>query len=421
MAFPRKAWKELRRQATQRKLSFLMGARQVGKSTLLKSLYEELSREHHCLYLDLDLLSNYQKASTFELLLNTLKIQGYREEQREFFYLFLDEFQHYPDLVRVMKNIYDHTTNIKIYASGSSSLVMKDQIQESLAGRKIITTLFPLDFEEFLWFKGKEALARNLHNVSALQGENLSATVAEYDALLQDFLIFGGYPEVALQDALSEKRAVLESIFDLYVKKDLVEYLKVGRILELKKVIEFLTVNNGQKIKYESISALTSLPFHEIQKYLEILKETYLIEIVRPFYTNKNKELVKIPKIYFIDCGVRNFFLNNFNALTLRNDAGFLLENFVLAELLKRGITSVKFWQDKNRNEVDFIIEQHQAIVPLEVKYKYHLKPEDFRGLAAFSEQYPKTKSRYLINLGVQQASKGLSLQLPYRLDFKAE
>lgn len=419
MALPRKLFQELQAQAAERKISFLLGARQVGKTTLLRSLHEQLSGQNQCLFLDLDLLSNYEKVSTFEILLNSLKAQGYEEQQQQFFYLFLDEFQRYPALAKVMKNVYDHTTNIKIYASGSSSLAMKDQIQESLAGRKKIKELFPLDFEEFLWFKGKEKLARNITYLDALQGEDLHSVVAEYQELLQEFLVFGGYPEVVLKARPQEKKEVLESIFDLYVKKDLVEYLNMGKIVEMKKLIEFLAVNNGQKIKYEEISALTGLPFHEIKNYLEILKETYLIETVRPFYTNKNKELAKIPKIYFIDAGIRNFFLRNFNALSLRNDGGFLFEGFILAELMKQGKNTIKFWQDKRRNEVDFIIERGTNILPIEVKFKQTLKQEDFKGLEAFLELYPGTKRGYLINLGVQKKSKDRLVLLPYSLPFR--
>ena len=149
--YPRKIFLELLKQAKSRKISLLLGARQVGKTTLLRTLYQELSKTHKCLFLDLDILSNYESLSTFELLLATLKIHGYAEEdQTQWFYLFLDEFQKYPKLTIILKNVYDTLSNVKIYASGSSSLTIKHTTQESLAGRKIITTVYTLDFEEFL-------------------------------------------------------------------------------------------------------------------------------------------------------------------------------------------------------------------------------------------------------------------------------
>ena len=414
---PRKIFKRLKEQAKDKKIALLLGARQVGKTTLLKELYLELSQSNRCLFLDLDILSNYEKVSTFENLINTIKLNGYKEEQNEFFYLFLDEFQRYPAIAKIMKNVYDNFNNVKIYASGSSSLAIKSQIQESLAGRKKINEIFPLDFEEFLWFKQNDKLLTNFLNINGLKGENLYSPLKEFNGLLKEFLVFGGYPEAVLKTSKEGKTEVLSSIFDLYVKKDLLEYLNIEKILDIKKLIEFLAVNNGKKIKYEEISKLTSLKFNETKRYLEMLRETYIVEILRPFYTNKNKEIVKIPKIYFIDNGVRNFFINNFNELSLRDDSGFLFEGFVLSEFLKKGIKNIRFWQDKNGNEVDMLFEENSILTPIEVKFKQSLKSEDFRGVNAFLKDYPKTKKGYIINLGSQKTSKNINLILPYSLD----
>src|SRR3989344_795080 len=205
MIFERKIFEKLRKQANDRKISLLIGARQVGKTTLLKELFNQLSRENKCIFLDLDIMSNYEKVSSFESLSNLLKLNGYEENQKRFFYLFLDEFQKYTSLAKVMKNAYDNLHNVKIYASGSSSLTIKNQVQESLAGRKIINEIFPLDFEEFLVFKGEENLVNNLKNIKKLKGDNLSASLKEYKKPLEQFMIFGGYPEIALKNSGEEK------------------------------------------------------------------------------------------------------------------------------------------------------------------------------------------------------------------------
>ena len=180
MALTRRILDRLKVQAKDRKISLLIGARQVGKTTILKMLFGELSLKNKCLFLDLDILSNYEKISTFENLLNLLKINGYSEKQAEFFYLFLDEFQRYPAVAKTMKNAYDNLPNVKIFASGSSSLTIKNQVQESLAGRKIITEIFPLDFEEFLIFKNEDKLAGNLGNLSKLRGDKLNQSLKDY-------------------------------------------------------------------------------------------------------------------------------------------------------------------------------------------------------------------------------------------------
>ncbi|MFH1209814.1 MAG: ATP-binding protein [archaeon] len=413
---PRKLFERIKEQRKDKKISIILGPRQVGKTTLLKELYKELSKTNKCLFLDLDILSNYEKISTFENLINTLKLNGYKESEKDFYYLFLDEFQKYINLANIMKNVYDNFDNIKIYASSSSSLVIKDQVQESLAGRKKVNELFALDFEEFLWFKQDDKIIEKLNNAKNLEGDGLYILLPELNHLLEEFLIFGGYPGVVLKNTKEEKIEVLESIFDLYAKKDLISYLHIEKILDIKNLIEYLAVNHGQKIKYEEISEKFSLRYKEVKNYIEILKETYLVYLLKPFYTNKNKELVKIPKVYFIDNGVRNFFIKNFNEISLRNDIGFLFEGFVLSELIKKGIKNIKFWQDKNKTEVDFIIDNISLQIPLEVKFKQNIKSDDFNGLDAFMKEYPKTKKKYLINLNTQKDIE-YSLILPYSLE----
>lgn len=407
----RKIFDKLMKQKNIKKISLVLGARQVGKTTVLKELHNNLKGKNKALFLDLEIFTNFEKVSSFENLKNTLKLAGYDESQKDFFYLFLDEFQRYKDLSIVMKNIYDNLDNIKIYASGSSSVTIKDQIQESLAGRKITNILYPLDFEEFLWFKESEI---NVKTTKKLSGENLHKPASALLQLLKEFIIFGGYPEVVLQKTKEDKVEVLKSIFDLYVKKDLVEYLKIEKILQIKKLIELIAINNGQKIKYDEISEICSLKFKDVKDYIEILQETYIVYTLRPFFTNKNKEIVKIPKIYFIDNGVRNFFINNFNPSELRDDNGFLFEGYVLSELLKSGRESIKFWQDKNAHEVDILLNK----VPIEIKFKTSLKHEDFIGLEVFAKQYKDTKQFYLINLGVQKKKDRIEMKLPYDLGF---
>jgi len=416
----RNLFKELLKQKDDKKVSLLLGARQVGKTTILKELYKSIciDLKNKGLFLDLDVFSNFEKASSFESLINTLKLNGYEKGQEKFFYLFLDEFQRYEVFSTIMKNLYDNFNNIKIYASGSSSLEIKNQIQESLAGRKKINILYPLDFKEFLWFKDDESALKQLSNVDKLEGENLNKPAVKLIELLKEFLVYGGYPEVVLQKTKKEKIEVLESIFDLYVKKDLVEYLQIEKILGVKKLIEYLAINNGQKIKYDEICQICSLDYQSVKNYIEILKETHLISVIKPYFTSKNKEIVKIPKIYFIDNGVRNFFINNFNSTNLRDDRGYLFEGYVISELLKSGIKSdfLKFWQDKNKHEVDIIVDVVHKQVPIELKFKANLKKEDFLGLKTFLTAYPKVRTAYLINLNLQKKMNGVHAKLPFKL-----
>jgi len=398
------------------KISLLIGARQVGKTTLLKQLYEKICIEEKKkgIFLDLDIFTNFEKVGTFENLLNTVKLNGYEEKQKDFFYLFLDEFQRYSDFSIILKNVFDNLKNVKIYASGSSSIKIKNQIQESLAGRKIITKIYPLGFIEYLQFQEKTNLLEQIKNITKLKGIELDKTTRELRKELESFLIFGGYPEVALTKT-QEKPKILEGIFDLYIKKDLIEYLNIKKIANVKKLIEFLAINHGQKIKYEELCQISSLDYKEVLNYLNILEETFLIKTIRPFYKNKNKELVKVPKIYFIDSGVRNYFINNFNESRLRSDFGHLFEGFIVSELVKQGREGIKFWQNKNKQEVDLILEEGK-IIPIEIKFKENLKSDDEIGLKVFLEEY-KSKEGYLINLSTQEKRGKISFILPYGLN----
>ena len=177
------------KQKDNKKISLILGARQVGKTTVLKGVYENLSedKKNRCLFLDLDIFTNFEKVSTFENLVNTLKLNGYNEQQKSFFYLFLDEFQRYEDISIILKNIYDNFNNIKIYASGSSSLKIKNAIQESLAGRKKVNIMYPLDFEEFLGFIEKDDLLLQLNRTKNVNGEKLDKIFSDLLTLLNQF------------------------------------------------------------------------------------------------------------------------------------------------------------------------------------------------------------------------------------------
>jgi len=378
-----------------RKISLILGSRQVGKTTLLKQLHSAICSDTKGVFLDLDVISNYEKVSNYENFINFITLLGYKQNKGGYFYMFLDEFQRYPGFSIVLKNVYDNNSNIKIFATGSSSIKIKDEIQESLAGRKRIHYLYPLSFSEFIDFKGNEEAKLHLTNVENVKGTRLSMPLL--NGLLNEFMIYGGYPEVVLTKNKNDKIQVLKDIFDLYVKKDIIEYLNINRVLNVKTLIEILSVNNGQKIKYEELAQVCSLKEYEVRNYLEILKETFLVYELRPFFTNKNKEIVKIPKVYFIDSGVRNFFLNNFNELNIRNDSGFLFEGFVLSELIKSGIEKLKYWQNKNKREVDFILDIASEHIPIEVKYKSVIKSKDFLGLAAYKKQYVKETVSFIV------------------------
>ncbi|MFO7984837.1 MAG: AAA family ATPase [Desulfatiglandaceae bacterium] len=181
--------------------------------------------------------------------------------------------QRYADISRVLKAVCDHHPRVKMYASGSSSLAINEQIQESLAGRKRIIHMCPLSFFEYLNFTEQYALVQQLDNLPNIQSDSLAKLVPDAFRALEQFFIYGGYPEVALTP-LSQKREVLESIFDLYVKKDLVDFLNIERISHAKTLIHHLAVNHGQEAKYSQLAQVAGVDEKTAKNYLEILRET---------------------------------------------------------------------------------------------------------------------------------------------------
>lgn len=381
----RKLFQKLLKEKDSKKISIIIGPRQVGKTTLLKQLHEELGG----LYVDFDILENVEKYETYTKFITSLKLQGYDEKKQ--FYLFIDEFQKYTDLTKILKNVYDNHKNIKIYATGSSSITIKKSIQESLAGRKFLHYLYPLDFEEFLQFKGIDN--KKLKILNKFKG---TLPKSEFKKEIEEYMIYGGYPEVVLS---SNKEQILASIFDTFIKKDLVDYLNINEILGVKKLIQYISINNGGKLNLADISNQLNIKREQIENYFEVLEETFIIKKVTPFFSNKNKEIVKAYKQYFIDPGVRNYFCNNFNDINIRNDVGFLFETFILGEIIKNSNYEIKFWEDKQKHEVDFIINKVHEQIGLEVKYKEKLKSEDYKNLKYLKNKINKC---FIVNLIIQ-------------------
>ncbi len=392
MYFERKVYKKLKKNIDNQKIIILTGSRQVGKTTLMKMLIEDIDSSYA--FLDMDIASNREHGETLEKFLDFLILNGYRKTDKKF-YVFVDEFQKAPELAVIFKNIYDHYPNIKIFASGSSSLLIKKNIKESLAGRKFIFEIYPLDFEEFLIFKQDEKILENYNNIQKLKSRDIDLP-AKFEKLIDEYLQFGGYPEVVLSSDEETKKMTLVSVFDLYLEKDIMSFSGIENISAFKKLVEILAVNNGQILNYNALARLIGIHNKTIRAYINLLEETYLIKIIKPYHTNKSKEIKKSPKIYFIDLGVRNFFINNFNQIDKRTDKGQIWETYILGELLKNNYKQIKFWRTKQGQEVDFVIDEG-GIIPLEVKYKSKGKYDDYANLLNFLDNY-NLKKAYIVS-----------------------
>jgi hypothetical protein len=377
----------------KRSISIILGARQVGKTSLLKRLKDII--KCRSLFIDLDIYENRRIFSSYTETINYLKFNGYNEKEK--FVLYLDEFHTVKGIDKILKNLYDHHPNIKIFATGSSSLEIVRHLKESLAGRKSIFYLYPLTFEEFVYFKDEE-LAEKFKKV---EKNSLPQIIKEgLNRYVKEFCVFGGYPQVVLTSKTEEKREVLRDIFDLFVKKDLIEFLNIKNPYAALDILKYLALNIGKIINYSHICSANNIDINTLKRYLNILTETFIISLVSPFFTNKNKEIVKSPKVYFYDTGARNYFLKDFTQFDSRTDAPFLLENFLFSQLIKKSdfLTQIKFWRDKNGREVDFVVEKEGVINAYEVKYKKEIKKKDLSYLFYFKNLYKNAKI-YLFNI----------------------
>ena len=274
-----------------------------------------------------------------------------------------------------LKEIYDLQLNIKIIYSGSSQLEIKSKLKEHLVGRARQFEIHRLSFEEYLHF---------------------NQPIPKQQALAE-MLVYGAYPAVALERGGLEKRLSIKDIHQSYVEKDLVDFLRVRNVEAFNKLLVLLANQIGSLLNVDSLSKALRVTRKEVERYLNILEQTFISKRVYPFHRNYKKEIVKTPKLYFMDLGLRNYVINNFNQTEMRQDLGDLFENFYFLEMLKGdfyGLDKINFWRTTNQTEIDFIRtgERQEAF---EVKWDRQTVPKSFATLKKYyPEIYPRVVTR---------------------------
>jgi hypothetical protein len=347
----------------------IIGPRQAGKTTFIKHLEKKLKEDKKKVR-----FITFEKKADLDLFQEN--IEDFKDLMSQYQYVLIDEFQYAKNGGQKLKYLYD-TTKIKFIVSGSSSLELTFQTGKYMVGRILDFKLFPFSFREFLSFKNKELsdLIENRIGKSSILNFNVKNGFGEQinerlSLELEKYVIYGGYPAVVLSKTDSEKQKVLQSISEKYLLKDISSLLKLSTEDELMRLSKFLALQIGDIVKYEELSNATGLPYREIIKHLNILEKTFIIKLIKPFFTNKRTELTKNPKNYFIDLGLRDYLLADFRSIQKRNDAGAMMENYAYNMLSNLNIApDLKYWRTKSRAEVDFVIEKEQKIYPIEVKY----------------------------------------------------
>lgn len=391
---PRELEKEIEPFLERREILAIVGARQVGKTTLLQNLYQKLKNYKKVKFL------TFEKEAHLKLFENIEDFKDYYQNREV---LLIDEFHYAKEGGKKLKYLFD-TTPIKFIISGSSSLELTFQTGKFLVGRMLKFYLNSFSFREFLLAKEQpllKVLTERLPDVFSQTLKRDSFFAAEINRRLEkhfeEYLIFGGYPAVVLAQTQNEKIKILESILENYLLRDIGALLNLKTKEELLKLARFLSTQTANLISYQELSSITNLSYRELLVHLNILENTYLMALLRPFYQNPRTELKKTPKVYFFDNGFRNYLISDFRDFALRNDQGSLVENFVFSHLKRKNLGKLNFWRTKSLAEVDFVWQTEGEIIPLEVKYSK--VPSTGKSFYSFLERFSPKKG-YILTRG---------------------
>ena len=381
-----------------REAIIVLGSRQTGKTTLLKMLLEKIPSPKRGFYLDLEEPKNLEiVAGGPENLIKYLSALGADLNVRNF--VFLDEIHYMENPSKFVKLIVDHYSDkLKIICTGSSALGIKVKFHDALVGRKLIFTLHPLNFREFLIFKEKKNLADNLPKQPFEQKDDVTRFFQEeYLRYFNEFLIFGGYPRVALENSLEKKERLLGEIVGSYIYKDIRSLFRIVDIVKFNNLTRILASQIGSLVNISELAETVGISRPTISNYLVILENSFLISILPPYSQNLRVEVRKASKIYWLDNGLRNYLVGDLSVSTSRTDYGALLENAVFAGLTKNKTEMERlfYWRTKDKTEVDFVYKSGEKLIPIEIK----MRARPHRGIKSFSQKYG-VKNGYIVHTG---------------------
>ncbi len=337
--FSRSIEETIRKKLGSGKAIVIMGARQVGKTTLIN----EIVKGENVLFLDADDPSTrriLQSPST-----ETLRtIIGPNK------YVFIDEAQRIKGIGITLKIITDQIKNTQLFVSGSSSFDLGNEINEPLTGRKWEYELFPISWEEF---EDKMGILKS-------------------DQQLESRLVYGMYPEV-LNNQGNEKE-VLKNLVSSYLYKDILSFSDIRKPEVLDNLLQALALQVGNEVNYNELATLVGVNKNTIQKYIDVLEKGYILFKLSSYSRNLRNEIKQTRKIYFLDNGIRNTILGNFTPIDLRTDKGALWENFLIAERRKQNeykqtFAKMYFWRTRQQQEIDLIEQRDGQIKAYEFKW----------------------------------------------------
>lgn len=346
--FQREIFSLLKEHLTSPQATVITGMRRTGKSTALKWLMEQVKHSNK-IYLDCERLEvrSQLRLENYEAIAEWFALKGLDFSKP--CVIALDEIQLVENLPSFIKYIYD-TYRVKFLVTGSSAYYMQNQFSESLAGRKRIFELYPLSFGEFLAFK-----QAGIKSPEKYRWKKINATWYERcHALYEEYVLYGGFPEVALQKKIKDKKEYLRDIIDSYIELDVKLISDYSASDELYKLAKLLASRCGNKVDYSKLGSVAGINRQKLKEYINLFEYTYFIYLIKPFSKNIDKEISQQPKLFFADTGILNELAGS------QISSGQLFENAIAAQLKPQG--SLNYYQKKTGQEIDFILNEKTAI-----------------------------------------------------------
>jgi hypothetical protein len=359
MIFPRTILPELEAHISHKQATVITGMRRTGKTTLLKRLME-VADIRQKVFFDMERLDYRELFSekNYEAIVYALSQQGIRFTEKVL--IGIDEIQLVPNLPSVVKYLYD-TYDVKFILTGSSSYYLKNRFDESLAGRKRLFEVYPLSFGEMLTFKG---IAHTPPGPSFTDVLFLKSEYERLKYLYDEFIDYGGFPEVVLSLDTKNKKDLIADILSSYIHHDVASILDFKKSSDVYKLVKLLAVRIGTKLEISKISMLTGMSRQTIENYLELLEQSYLIRTIPVIAYSPDREIVKAKKLYFLDNGIAS--------MSAELSSGSKFENAVFNQL--RPFGDIWYYSLKSGNEIDFVLDKKIALEVKETPIESHLK-----------------------------------------------
>ncbi len=342
MRYPRRIQKDIENQINTREIVGITGIRRAGKTTLLEMIYDKIESNNKVLF---DLENIIEQRVFEELDFNNIwaNLRVYGVNASEKAYIFLDEIQNVPNIIRVIKYFYDHY-DVKFFITGSCSFYIKNLFSESLAGRKVIYELYPLDFEEFLIFK--EVESPRYVSFTDKDTKKNQILYEKLKKLYNEYLEFGGFPQVVLESDPKQKIKQIADIFTSYIEKD-VRQLADFRVITVFRDLLFLLMQRvATKLNVTRLSSELGISRETIYSYIAFLEGTYFLFLLPPFSRSVDREVSGTKKVYICDNGIITYLATI--------SEGNRLENAVYLNLRKYG--KLRYYQKRSGAEIDFLL-----------------------------------------------------------------